>query len=55
MPVAVPFTAPLVAVTVAVPAADPVTVALCPFGASVTTPVGVTDQVTAALGIGCPF
>ncbi len=53
--VAVPLTDPLVAFTVAVPAAAPVTVTVCPFGARVTTPVGVTDHVTAALGIGCPF
>jgi hypothetical protein len=53
--VAVPVTVPLVALTVAVPAAAPVTVTVAPFGVSVTTPVGVTDHVTAALGIGCPF
>ena len=53
--VAVPLAVPLVAVTVAEPAAAPATVTVAPLGVSVTTPVGVTDHVTAALGISCPF
>jgi hypothetical protein len=52
---AAPLTAPLVAATVAVPTADAVNVTVAPLGISVTTPAGVTDHVTAALGISCPF
>ena len=45
----------VVAVTVAAPAAAPVTVTVDPFGASVTIPAGDADQSIVAVGIGWPF